>query len=84
MGRVWYSVCFAIGGRGILKFVRPESPCLSSGSWQTNLKNAGFEKITTLTDREDDGDGIHTVFIGKKPEINPVSTQHRPFSIAAV
>ena len=52
-----------------------ESPCLSSGNWQTNLKNAGFENITTLTDREDDGDGVHTVFIEKKSEINPVSTK---------
>ena len=52
-----------------------ESPCLSSDSWQNILKNAGFQNIATLTDREDDSDGVHTVFIGKKPEINPVSTQ---------
>ncbi len=52
-----------------------ESPCLSSGNWQKILKNAGFENIATLTDREDDGNGVHTVFIGKKPRTNPVSTQ---------
>ena len=52
-----------------------ESPCLSSGSWQKNLKNAGFENIATLTDREDDGDGVHTVFIGKKPGTSQVSIQ---------
>ena len=52
-----------------------ESPCLSSDSWQNILKNTGFQNIATLTDREDDGEGVHTVFIGKKPGTNPVSTQ---------
>ncbi len=52
-----------------------ESPCLSSGSWQKNLKDAGFKNIATLTDREDDGDGVHTVFIGNKSGTIPVSIQ---------
>ncbi len=53
----------------------PDTPCLSSSNWQQNLENAGFENIATLTDREDGGDGVHTVFIGKKPGTKPVSTQ---------
>lgn len=53
----------------------PDSPCLSSGNWRQHLKKTGFENIATLTDREDGGDGVHTVFIGKKPGTNPVSAQ---------
>ncbi len=44
-----------------------EPPCLSRESWLQLLKDADYEHVDALTDREDENDGVHSVFVARKP-----------------